>query len=159
MKKLVLSALAGLFLCVVGFAEERLGPPLPPPPGPPAKFELPPPPFVEKEIVNHLNLTEKQRDEIEAIYKEERPKVEELIGKLRENMVNLREEMEKYKSDENRIRELVEIIIGIHKQIFEIRVNSFLEIKKILTPQQFDAFKKELKSLKERRRHHFPSSD
>jgi Spy/CpxP family protein refolding chaperone len=95
----------------------------------------------EREMINDhiksLNLTSEQRGQIEAQRVQAREKMrdlrESLMGKRRE----LRRELEKSDSDRKKLDSTIAEVKDLHMQITDQRVNNVLQMKGILTNEQF----------------------
>lgn len=101
------------------------------------------------EILDKLDLTQEQREKLRALHEDERRQAKELRRRLRETMQGIHQELEKYQSDQNRINSLISEMKTTGGQLFELRINSFIKMKQILTPEQYEKFKEELKKRKE----------
>lgn len=129
----------------------------------PPDDDFPPPPhgrgfFMGKmmmDVLDKLDLSQEQREKIKATHENTREKIKELRKAMRENMKNLKEELGIYKSDEKRIQEIMQKIKDVGAELFETHVNTFIKMKEILTPGQFETFKKEMERRKEEIREHF----
>ncbi len=107
------------------------------------------------DVLDRLDLSQEQREKIKAIHEERREKTKWLRKEMRENMKALKDELDFYKSDERRIKEIMEKIKGVGAELFETHVNTFIRMKEILTPGQFETFKKEMEKKKEEMRRHW----
>lgn len=129
----------------------------------PPDDDFPPPPqargfFMGKmvmDVLDKLDLSQEQREKIKAIHENTREKTKELRKAMRENMKNLKDEIGIYKSDEKRTHEIMQKIKDVGAELFETHVNTFIKMKEILTPGQFETFKKEMEKKKEEMREHF----
>jgi Spy/CpxP family protein refolding chaperone len=107
------------------------------------------------DVIDKLDLSQEQREKIKAIHEETMEKTKELRQEMRKNMRVMKEELAIYKSDEKRISEIMEKIKKVGAELFDTHVNTFIKMKKILTPEQFDTFKKEMEKRKDEMREHF----
>lgn len=106
------------------------------------------------DILDKLDLSQEQRERIKAIHEEKREKTRGLRKEMRENMKNLKDELGVYKSDEKRINEIMQKIKEVGAELFETHVNTFIKMKEILTPEQFETFKKEMEKKRDEIREH-----
>ncbi len=104
------------------------------------------------DVLDKLDLSEEQRAKINAIHEDMREKTKGLREEMRENMKALKDELDLYKSDERRIKEIMQKINGTGAELFETHVNTFIRMKEILTPGQFETFRKEMEKKKEEMR-------
>ena len=108
----------------------------------------------EREMINDhiksLNLTSEQRGQIEAQRVQAREKMRGLRESLLSKRRELRRELEKSDSDRKKLDSTIAEVKDLHMQITDQRVNNVLQMKGILTDEQF----KKLQALerKERRR-------
>lgn len=108
----------------------------------------PPPEFmhrIEMEVLKQLDLTEGQKQKLSDLDNKTKEKMKELREKMRETMKALKEEMEKYKSNEKILRGKIEEAKNIGGEILELKIQNFLQLKKILTKEQFEEFIKNVK--------------
>ncbi|MFH1772042.1 MAG: periplasmic heavy metal sensor [Candidatus Omnitrophota bacterium] len=100
-----------------------------------------------KKVMDEIGLTEPQREQI----KEYRSQHKEVSGQLRmelkEKKKQLREELTKTDSNEAALRGLADEIKRIQGQIIDHKIESILEMKKIMTPEQYQKFKEKTKDF------------
>lgn len=129
----------------------------------PPDDDIPPPPeakgyFMGKmvmDVLQKLDLSVEQREKIKTIHDDTRETTKALRKEMRENMKNLKDELSVYKSDGKRVNEIMQKIKEVGAKLFETHVNSFIKMKEILTPAQFETFKKEMEKKKEEMRENF----
>jgi len=110
-------------------------------------------------LIEKLNLSPEQQAQL----KENRQKYHELSKGLREELreehTALRQELNKPESDEKAVNKLTAYISEIQAKMVKLRTRKILEIKKILTPEQFQKFnelaEERHKSFKEGFKHGF----
>jgi Spy/CpxP family protein refolding chaperone len=76
---------------------------------------------------------------------------EKLRSKLRAEEKALKQELEKSVSDDTKIKELADSIKNIHSEMVDERIRGILEIKAILTAEQYAEFKSRVGSYKDKK--------
>lgn len=90
------------------------------------------------DIAQEIDLTSEQKEQIkEQKYQTEHKRIE-TQNKLRLKELELRHELEKKDTDKAAVEAIVKDLKGLQGTMLEQRVNSILELKKILTPEQFE---------------------
>ncbi len=87
-------------------------------------------------ILDRLNLSDKQLEKIEKIRLNTRKKMIKLGAQVSELNIEMKEEFLKEKIDENKIKDLINKINKSRSEIFKLQVMSRIEILKVLTPEQ-----------------------
>jgi len=105
-----------------------------------------------KNFVEELDITPEQQAKLKEQRDEHRERIKELLQALRDKRKGLAEELEKTTTDKDKIDELVSEIKGLHGQLIDERVKNILQMKTILTHEQFSEFKEKIDSFKEKRR-------
>jgi Spy/CpxP family protein refolding chaperone len=93
-----------------------------------------------KEMHAKLGLDADQQAKLEAHRKDHREEGRALRESLREKRAALRAELEKTSLDEPRVRALHEELKALDARAADHRLNGVLEVRKILTPEQFKKF-------------------
>jgi Spy/CpxP family protein refolding chaperone len=92
------------------------------------------------EIYERLQLTERQKELLEA----NRMQYHDQINSLNQTLTQLRQqlnmELEKRQLDRNRINTLKSRIDRLQAQLTDIRLQSIMAIRDILTPEQYEIF-------------------
>jgi len=99
-----------------------------------------------------LNLTEDQQKQLKAIKQKQRETMKSTFEAIKSNREAFNAEIVKAAPDMNKINELQNQLKTIQSQMADNQLNSVLEIKKIMTPEQFAGFmtlKKEGKLMKQ----------
>jgi len=96
------------------------------------------------QIMSELNLTAEQQEQIKQFHETMRTGGKQAFEKMRTNEKALREELEKYDSDMNKINGLVEELTAQHKDMLEHRVEGILFMKRILTQEQFEKLQQKM---------------
>lgn len=93
------------------------------------------------ELAEKLNLSEEQKSALKAIRKETQTKIEELNAELRKAHKELGELLKKSEASESEIYRKVDEIGGLQKKMLEVRIESLLKSRKVLTPEQREKLK------------------
>ncbi len=99
-----------------------------------------------------LNLTEDQQKQLKAIKQKQRDTMKSTFEAIKTNREAFNEEIVKATPDMNKINDLQNQLKTIQAQMADNQLNSVLEMKKIMTPEQFAGFmalKKERKLMKQ----------
>lgn len=87
-----------------------------------------------------LNLTEEQTKQLKDLKQLRREAMRGMFKQIKENRKALKEELAKPEPDMNAVNNLQTQLKAIHSQRIDDKLNSLLQIKKILTPEQFNTF-------------------
>jgi Spy/CpxP family protein refolding chaperone len=90
-----------------------------------------------EKFAEELGLTQEQKDAMKAQREQSRAKMKETREKLRDSQKALHEELQKPETDSAAIDNIVYRIKEAQGELIDQRVESFLSMKKILTPEQF----------------------
>lgn len=93
-----------------------------------------------QEIYNQLNLTDAQKKQLEQNKISNQDKKKDLYEKVRSYKDALNQELMKIDLDMTRINDIQNNIKALQVQILDERLSSILEVRKILTPEQFTKF-------------------
>ena len=104
-----------------------------------------------QEIYNQLDLTEDQRKLLEDNKSQSREQMKTSFGKKRSLRESLRQELMKPNLDMNKINDLQSQLKTNHSEMTDHRLNSILEVRKILSPEQFAKFLSLLEDYKRER--------
>ncbi len=103
-------------------------------------------------LIRELDLTPQQKEQLgkcrEANHEQQRKSRDLLRDKKKE----LETELAKYDSDEGKIKRIGAQLTDLWGKAIEQRTNSVLEIKKILTPEQFEKFQQKKNTFKHKKR-------
>lgn len=99
---------------------------------------------LESRIISRLNLTAEQKDNFLAANEKLRAAVEEKMKAVKSAADQLRAELRKDEPDKNIVHEQVKQIDALRTEIQLLRLDSLLELKKGLTPDQRREFDKML---------------
>jgi len=103
-------------------------------------------------LVDELGLNKEQVEQLKAYRAKKKEVNKELFMALKDERKKLKEELEKPESDNRVIRKVVKNINKIQAELVNKRVDSVLEVKSILTPEQFVQFKEKLREVRQRKR-------
>jgi periplasmic protein CpxP/Spy len=87
-------------------------------------------------IAKELELTNDQVNRIEAIFSSYRPQMIDLDSKLKEKEKELRDTRKNPNSTREEISKLSDEVEGVRENMRKVRVDMFLQIRDVLTPQQ-----------------------
>ena len=87
-------------------------------------------------IVKELELTNDQVNRIEAVFSSYRPQMIDLDSKLKEKEGKLRDTHRNPNSTREEISRLNDEVEGIRENMRRVRLDMFLQIRDLLTPQQ-----------------------
>ena len=104
-----------------------------------------------EEMYAQLNLTEDQKKSLEENKKKNRGSKKEIFEKLRSNREALNSELMKPELDMNKVNEIQSQLKNLQSQMADERLSSILEVRKILTPEQFKKFNSLMGQHKDRR--------
>ncbi len=100
-------------------------------------------------FLEQLDLTDEQKERMKEQRKANREKMKELMGSLRNERNALRDELKKPDASMDSVAGTVAKMKTVQSEMIDQRVNGFLTMKEILTPEQFQ----KLLELKEQRKH------
>ncbi len=109
-----------------------------------------------REIYTQLNLTDEQKKQLEENKRSEKDSKKDLYGKIRSYKEALNQELMKPELNMLNINEIQTQIKTVQAQIADDRLNSILNVRKILTVEQFTKFTELMKKAetKENKRSH-----
>jgi len=93
-----------------------------------------------QEIYNDLGLTDEQRKLLEENENKHREQTKALFTQLRQKMNSLRQELEKSELNMQAIYQTNNELKQLQAQMLDNRLERILEVRKILTPEQFKKF-------------------
>lgn len=101
---------------------------------------------IEK-LTKELDLSAEQQTKIKEFQGQNSQKAKELHSRLKEKRKELQEELDKTNSDPARINSIVADIKDTDGAIVTQQVNSAVKMKEILTPEQYQKFKENMKKM------------
>ncbi len=107
-----------------------------------------------QDLMDKLDLTEEQRETLKARREENLEKMKELREAMNENRQALREELLKDDYSKTAVKKTVREMKDIQGDMIEQRVDHFLQMKEVLTSEQYRKFTE----LAERKRQKAPKS-
>ena len=96
--------------------------------------------FKDARTFQKLNLTEAQEKQMQGIWKQKREAMKAVFEQVKTSREALNTELEKPTVDMNRINALQGQLKGLAAQLADEHLNTTLEVKKILTSEQFGKF-------------------
>ena len=110
-----------------------------------------------KKMFEQLNLSDKQKQAMEANKAAHRGKMKQNLEKIKALKEELSTELIKPKLEMGKVNALQKQFKALQAQLADDRLNSILEVRKILTPDQFAKF---ISLVKEHeKRYHFKEGD
>lgn len=97
-------------------------------------------------FIEVLCLTGEQQAQLKKHREGHRTQMKELGQSLRKRRQELMKELEKSDSNKSALDTIVSDIVSIQKQLVERRVEKILQVKTVLTPEQFEKFNKVMQS-------------
>ncbi len=101
--------------------------------------------FSRRNVMRELNLTAEQSEQLKAEKQASRQKRQELQDQIRAKRQELRKELDKNVIDRNAVNTLIGQLKDLQGSLLNLRVDSILSMKQILTPEQFE----KLRSLRQ----------
>lgn len=89
-------------------------------------------------IVSEMGLTREQANKIEKIFSSKKEKILKLQRQLTNKEIELKKKLRKTDSNNEEVLELLEEIEGIKASLTRIKVQMFLRVKSVLTPEQIE---------------------
>ncbi len=115
-----------------------------------------------QEIYVQLKLTDDQKKQLEANKQKQREQMKSVFEQMKTQREALHQELMKTDLDMNKINSIQTQIKTLQSQMIDNRLNSILEVRKILTPEQFKKFISSMEQRKHKwadKRGHKPSKD
>lgn len=107
------------------------------------------------ELFKELNLTAEQEAKLAEHRKQNRAEAEQRFTAIKEAREKLREELDKPTSDMAVVQASANTIKQSQAQMVDHRIKSILQLKEVLTPEQFQKFQEKAKDkMKERGKKH-----
>jgi Spy/CpxP family protein refolding chaperone len=92
------------------------------------------------EVFKQLNLTDDQKTQLEANKKQRRDQMKTWAEQMKAQREAMRQELMKKDLDMGKVNAIQSQIKTLEAQMTDNRLNSILEVRKILTPEQFNKF-------------------
>ncbi|TRZ50743.1 MAG: periplasmic heavy metal sensor [Dehalococcoidia bacterium] len=102
-------------------------------------------------MIEALGLSDEQVAQLKDRKQAKMKSREKLHSALKKQKQELRDELEKPESDNARIKQIADSIKQIQSEMIDERIKGILEIKAILTPEQYSKFKEKIGHHKERK--------
>lgn len=103
-----------------------------------------------QELYKDLNLTPEQQKQLQENKKKQREQMQALFSGIREKRAQLRQELQKDNLGMDTVNQLNAELKALQAQILDHRLEGILEVRKILTPDQFKQFMSKMNERKER---------
>ena len=102
-------------------------------------------------LIQKLDLSEEQVARLKEHKQAKMESREKLYAQLGEHKQALKDELEKPASDNARIKQIADSIKQVQSEMVDERIKGILEIKAILTPEQYSEFKANIRRYKEKK--------
>lgn len=102
-----------------------------------------------EKIAKELNLTDKQKQQIEEHRKKNMEETAAIRREMMEKHRALRKELEKSDTDKANVDRLLKDLKELHGKHLDSMVNRVVEMKQILTPEQFEKMNKIMETRRE----------
>ena len=102
-----------------------------------------------EEVFNKLGLSAQQEAQVKEARKINREIAKKLFQELREKRKELAVELDKTRSDPQKIKVLVYALKDVQGRLIEQRVEGILKLKEILSPEQYRTFSDSLKKMRQ----------
>lgn len=103
----------------------------------------------KQELFKELNLTDAQKQQLDENRKKSQESSKALRQSIREKMELIRKELEKDTLDMARINQIQAEIKDAHAKIIDNRLQGILQVRGILTPEQFKKFSSHMQKEKD----------
>ena len=102
-------------------------------------------------MIEKLGLSDEQVAQLKEHKQAKMESREKLYSALSEQKKALKEELEKPESDNARIKQIADSIKQAQSEMVDERIRGILEVKAILTPEQYSEFKANIRRYKEKK--------
>ncbi|MBI4396110.1 MAG: Spy/CpxP family protein refolding chaperone [Elusimicrobia bacterium] len=96
--------------------------------------------FPPEEVHQQLNLTPEQEKKLEEHRRTHREQAKALHEEQKQKREALRQELEKPELDMAKVKALHDEMKGVHDKLADHRLDGILEVRQVLTPEQFKKF-------------------
>lgn len=103
-------------------------------------------------MIEKLNLSEEQVAQLKSHKQTKMESRKKLHSALKKQKQELKDELDKPESDNTRIKQIADSIKQIQSEMVDERIKGILEIKAMLSPEQYSEFKKNISHCKERKK-------
>ena len=105
-------------------------------------------------LMDQLRLTPQQQETLMKRREEQRGIRQEMRRQLQEKRAALQEEIGRTQSDAAKIGRLTQDIKALQSRQLDEKVEELMELKRVLTPQQYQKFQEKVREVKSQRRRH-----
>ncbi len=102
-------------------------------------------------MIGELKLTSQQQEQLGKYREANHERHRKYRGLLQDKRKELETELAKYDSDEGKIKRIAAQLTDLWGEAIEQRTNSVLEIKKVLTPEQFKQFRQKKNTFRHKK--------
>lgn len=106
-----------------------------------------------QQFYKDLNLTQEQKKALEENKNKNREQMKTLFAGMKEKKALIREELQKDELNMEKINQVQNELKALQTQMIDHRLEGILEVRKILTPEQFKKFLTKMEDQKGRDKH------
>ena len=110
----------------------------------------------KKGVFKDLNLTEEQKKLLEDNKAKNRSEMKAAFDEMKKKRDEMRQELQKEKLDMGKVTQITNDIKKLESEMSDRRLQSILEVRRILSPEQFKKF---MSKMEERKEHFKPRKD
>ena len=103
-------------------------------------------------LIEKLSLSKEQVAQLKSHKQTKMESRKKLHSALKKQKQELKDELDKPESDNTRIKQIADSIKQIQSEMVDERIKGILEIKAMLSPEQYSEFKKNISHCKERKK-------
>ena len=103
----------------------------------------------KKDIFKDLNLTDQQKKMLEENKAKHKEDMKAALDAIKQTRAAMRQELQKEKLDMAKVGQINDELKKLEAQMIDRRLESVLEVRKILSPQQFQKFMTKMEERKE----------
>lgn len=107
---------------------------------------------IMKEVMREIGLTEEQEKTMKILREQGKGKRKKLRKDMRAKKIAIKMELNKKDSDKAELNRLADELAQTHKKLIDHRINRVLEMKKVLSPEQFELLTRKMEIKREVRK-------
>lgn len=105
-----------------------------------------------EKIIQELNLTPQQQEQIKQLRAQREGQAKSLRDGLRSARQSLKAELDRQNIDEAKVKTIAQELKQLEGQMIDMRISRVLEMKKVLTPEQYQILQEKIKQNMHQRR-------
>lgn len=134
------SCFVGVILCLFSLGTLK---PLIAEGGPPPEAEI-------RREIEGIGLTEQQKERLKRLIDESRRRTDEIFKQLRDKRRELDRLLSEYNLDEKEAMQIIQQINSLQRKLLRERLETHIQVRKILTPEQFEKYNRILQKYRPR---------